>query len=170
MLQIRDMCRASSSILQWKHTCFLNLSNTVVLLEFPLREARLAFLDVIFCILIFFNEVIHKSERYWVLAQVRTAPTIGKSEKILMSLNGKQKSLCQMATTELYPKETENKETARNWQKHVWVWWIRLVVLSLYNNSDPYFLAWWSLTAQEKGLFQDSIELKTELKDRSIAG
>jgi len=36
----------------------LLLSNTVVLLEFLLRNARLVFLDVIFSILIFFNKTI----------------------------------------------------------------------------------------------------------------
>jgi len=36
---------------------------------------------------------------------------ISKSEKILMSLNTKQKSLCQMATTELYHKETKKRVT-----------------------------------------------------------
>jgi len=30
-----------------------------------------------------------------------------------MSLNHKQKLLCQMATTELYPKVTKSKRTAR---------------------------------------------------------
>jgi len=33
-------------------------------------------------------------------------------------------------------------------------------VLSLWNHAKPYFLAWWSLTAQAKGPFQDSKELK----------
>jgi len=32
---------------------------------------------------------------------------LSKSE-ILMSLNSKQKPLCQLATTELFPKETKN--------------------------------------------------------------
>jgi len=36
-----------------------------------------------------------------------------------MSLNNKQKSLCQMATTELYPEVTKSKRTARKWQNHV---------------------------------------------------
>jgi len=39
-----------------------------------------------------------------------------------MSLNSKQKSLCQLAITELYPKETK-KGNSRKWQNHVWVWW-----------------------------------------------
>jgi len=43
-----------------------------------------------------------------------------------MSLNNKQKSLCQMAATELYPKETNSKQTARKWQSSVWVWRLRL--------------------------------------------
>jgi len=33
--------------------------------------------------------------------------------EILMSLNSKQKSFCQAATTGLYPKETKKKVTAR---------------------------------------------------------
>jgi len=37
---------------------------------------------------------------------------------------------------------------------------LRLVVFSLSKNADTGFLAWWSLTAQEKGLLQDSKELK----------
>jgi len=31
-----------------------------------------------------------------------------KPKKILMSLNSKQKPLCQLATAELFPKETKN--------------------------------------------------------------
>jgi len=30
-----------------------------------------------------------------------------------------------------------------------------LVVFSWSNHAGPYFLVWWSLTAQEKGLLQD---------------
>jgi len=47
---------------------------------------------------------------------------LSKSEKILMSLDSKEKSLCQLATTKLYPKETKKRATARQWQKRVWVW------------------------------------------------
>jgi len=36
------------------------------------------------------------------------------------------------------------------------------VVLNLFNPGDPYPLAWWSLTASEKGLYQDSKELKMD--------
>jgi len=36
---------------------------------------------------------------------------LSKPEKILMSLNNMQKSLCQLATIKLYPKK--KKETAR---------------------------------------------------------
>jgi len=43
-----------------------------------------------------------------------------------MSLNSKQKSLCPLATTELLPEETNNRETARKWQTRVWVWCLRL--------------------------------------------
>jgi len=53
------------------------------------REARLVFLYVIFSFWIFFNKVIQKSDCYWVLAQVCTAPMLSKSEKMLMSLNSK---------------------------------------------------------------------------------
>jgi len=82
-----------------------------------------------------------------------------KSE-FLMSLNSQQKPLCQLVTTELFTKETKNRETARKWQKRVWVRCLRLVVLCLSNHADPYSSAWWSLTAQEKGIFQDPKELK----------
>jgi len=33
-----------------------------------------------------------------------------KSEKILMSLNSKQKPLCQLATAELFPNETVKQQ------------------------------------------------------------
>jgi len=36
-----------------------------------------------------------------------------KSEKILMSLNNKQKSICEIATTELFPHTAKDRETAR---------------------------------------------------------
>jgi len=39
---------------------------------------------------------------------------LNKSEKILMSLNSKKKSLCQLATTELYSKETNNRKQQKN--------------------------------------------------------
>jgi len=61
--------------------------------------------------------------------QVFTARIPSKSEKILMSLNNKQKLLCQLVTIELYPRETKKKETARKLQKCVWVWYLTLVVL-----------------------------------------
>ena len=40
-------------------------------------------------------------------------PLLSKSRMILMSFSNKQKSLCQMATTELYLKETKSNQTAR---------------------------------------------------------
>jgi len=82
------------------------------------------------------------------------------NSEMLMSLNSKQKSLCQQATTQLFHKETKKSETVRKWQKRVWVWCLRSVVLSSSNHTYPYFLSWWSLTAQEKGRFEDSKELK----------
>jgi len=48
---------------------------------------------------------------------------LSKSEKI--SLNSKQRSLCQLETTELCPKETKKRVTGRKWQKHFWVWCLR---------------------------------------------
>jgi len=107
----------------------------------------------------FFSKVIQKSDRFSVLAQVCTDSMLSKSE-ILMSLNSKQMSLCQLATIELFPKETKNWETAWKWQKRVWAWWLRLVIPSLCNHAELYSLAWWSLTAQSKDPFQDSKELK----------
>jgi len=56
-----------------------------------------------------------------ILAQVCTAYMLSKPEKILMSLNSKKKSLSQPATTELYPKETKKRVSARKCQKLVWV-------------------------------------------------
>ena len=123
---------------------------------FLLRKARLVFLDVIFSNLIFFKNVIQRSDCYWVFVQVSTAPMLSKSE----ILNRKQDSHCQVASTELFSKETKNRVTATKWQKHIWVWCLRVMVLSLCNLADPHFLAWWSLTAQRKGLFQDTQELK----------
>ena len=54
-------------------------------------------------------KIIQISACCWVLAQVCTAPMLSKSEKILLSLNNKQKSLCQITITALYPKETNSK-------------------------------------------------------------
>ena len=83
---------------------------------------------------------------------------LSKSEKILMSLNSKQKPLCQLTTAELFLNETGKQQ--KKWQKRVWVWCLGLVVFSLCNHAKPYFLAWWSLTAQAKVPFQDRKELK----------
>jgi len=104
---------------------------------------------------IFFSKVIQKSDCCWVLAWVCTAPMLSKSEKILMSLNSKQKPLCQLATAELFPNETGN---SKKWQKHVWVWSLELMVLSLCKHAKPYFFAWRLLTAQAKDPFQESKE------------
>jgi len=59
-----------------------------------------------------------------------------KSEKILRSLNNKQKSPCQIATTELYPKEAKLKQTARKWRNSVWVWWLSRPVTRLGRQGD----------------------------------
>jgi len=37
-----------------------------------------------------------------------------RKSEILVILNSKQKSLCQLATTELFPKETKNKKQKEN--------------------------------------------------------
>jgi len=50
-----------------------------------------------------------------------------RNEEILVILNSKQKSLCRLATTELFPKETKNRETERKLQKRDWVLCLRLV-------------------------------------------
>jgi len=39
---------------------------------------------------------------------------LSKSEKILLSLNSKQKSLCQLATTELFPKTQRRGKQLEN--------------------------------------------------------
>jgi len=100
-----------------------------------------------------------------VLAQVLTAPMLSKSEKILMNLNSKQKPLCQLATAELFPTIQGNSKHMTKMRLGLC---LRSVVLSLCNHAKSYFLAWWSLTAQAKGPFQDSKELKR--KGRSAPG
>jgi len=57
-----------------------------------------------------------------------------------MSLNSKQKSLCQLATTELYPKRQRKGETTEN-DKITFGSDDTFVVFSLSNHVDPYFLA-----------------------------
>ena len=52
-----------------------------------------------------------------------------------MSLNSKQRSLCQLATTELYHKETKKRETAEN-DKTAFGSDDALVVFSLSNQAD----------------------------------
>jgi len=42
---------------------------------------------------------------------------LSKSEKILMSLNSKQKSLCQLATAELLPHGDEGKDNTKKMTK-----------------------------------------------------
>jgi len=72
-----------------------------------MHNVRLVFSDVIFPILIFLNKVTQKTDYCGVLAQVCIVPMLSKFEKILMSLNSNQNSLCQLATIELYPKDTK---------------------------------------------------------------
>jgi len=42
-----------------------------------------------------------------------------RKSEILVILNSKQKSLCQLATTEFFPKETKNRETERKLQNRL---------------------------------------------------
>jgi len=56
-----------------------------------------------------------------------------------MSLNSKQKSLCQLTTTELYPRETKKEVTTEN-DKTAFGSDDALVVFSLSNHADSYFL------------------------------
>jgi len=79
---------------------------------------------------------------------------LSKSDKILMSLNSKQKPLCQLTNTELLPQGDKEKSNTEKITKARLV--LILVFFSLCNHAKPCFLAWWSLTAQAKGLFQDS--------------
>jgi len=57
-----------------------------------------------------------------------------------MILNSKQKSLCQLANRELYTKETKKGVIAENDKTTVGSD-DALVVFSLTNHADPYFLA-----------------------------
>jgi len=119
-----------------------------------------------FSIWICFSKVVQKSDRYWVLVQVGIASMLSKSEKILMSLNSKQKSLCQLATTELFPKETKNRETARKWQKHVWV-------ISNSNFMQPrgaLFLSLMVTNCSGKRFFSRCKRIKNELNSRNVPG
>ena len=100
------------------------------------------FLDVFLYILSFFQIVIQKSDCYRVLAQACTASMLRKSE-ILVIVNSKQKSLCQLATTELFPKRQKNREAERKLQERDWVLCLRLVVLiclRLVHGSQPFKL------------------------------
>jgi len=46
---------------------------------------------------------------------------LSKSEKMLMSLNSKQKSLCQLTNTELLTQRDKEKDNTEEMTKHVWV-------------------------------------------------
>jgi len=60
---------------------------------------------------------------------------LSKSEKILMSLNSKR-HFANWQPQNSYPKETNKRVAPRKWQKGVWVWCLRVVVLSLSNPTD----------------------------------
>jgi len=64
---------------------------------------------------------------------------LSKSDKILMSLNSKQKSFVNWKPQNSYPRETKKKATSRKWQKRVWDWCLRVVLLSLSNTADLFY-------------------------------
>jgi len=84
---------------------------------------------------------------------------ISKSEKILMSLNNKQSNFTKWQPQNLPPRTQRVSKQQEN-DNNACFWWLRLVILGLSNQAERYFLVWWSLTSQEKGLFQNSKELK----------
>jgi len=75
-----------------------------------------------------------------------------------MSLKSKQKPFYQLATAELFPNETGKQQQMAKARLGLMPY--ISAVLGLCNHAKPYFLALWSLTAQAKGPFQDSKELK----------
>jgi len=73
-----------------------------------------------------------------------------------MSLNSKQEKATLRTGNHINLPQAD-RETAQKWQKRVWVWCLRLVVLIVYATTRSLIsLAWCSPTAQAKGLFQDS--------------
>jgi len=84
-------------------------------------------------------------------------------------MNNKQKSLWQLATIELYSKETKKRVPPRKWQKRLWVRCLRVVVVSLSKFAGPYFLAWWLLQQllRRKVLLRFK-RIKTEWKNGSV--
>jgi len=68
---------------------------------------------------------------------------LSESKKILMSLNSKQKSLCQLTTTELYPKRQRKGKQQENDKGALGAdaldqWFLVYPTMRI---ADPYFLA-----------------------------
>jgi len=116
VLQIRaSMCRASSSIYPTKNIVqLLLLRNIVIMLAFPLCKARMVNADVIFFILIFFNNVIQKSLIRLLLSTCANLYCSHAKQIRDLDETSKQKSFGHLATTELFPKGAQNNtETAK---------------------------------------------------------
>ena len=65
--------------------------------------------------------------------------------------------------------KNKKRVTPRKWQKRVWVWCLRVVVLGLSNPADSYFLAWWLLQQLlRRKVFTRFKRIKTELKGRNV--
>ena len=77
---------------------------------FLLRKARLIFLDAIFSFKFSSTKSFRNPIAIEYLVQACASPMLNKSEKILMSMNSRQKSICQLATADLLPKETKKRE------------------------------------------------------------
>jgi len=56
-----------------------------------------------------------------------------------------QKLLCQVATTELLPRGDKENGHTKKMTKARLDWCLIVMVLSLSNLADPYFVPWWSL-------------------------
>jgi len=82
------------------------VSNTVILTAFVSRRARLVFLDVIFCPFEFSSVKSFRNQ----IAIEYLRKFVPLPSETLMSLNSKQKSLCQLTTAELFTDETGKQQ------------------------------------------------------------
>jgi len=70
--------------------------------------------------------------------QVCAGPMLTKSEKILMSLNSKQKPHYQLATAELFPNDTRKQQKMTKARLGLMPY---ISGFGLCNHTKPYFLA-----------------------------